>query len=52
MLNILTKLVSVCRKFNIPRMNLIIHLWTLWSSGKINRVNAIKIISMFDKGEN
>jgi hypothetical protein len=49
MMKVLTKLVSVCKKFNIPRMNLIIHLWTLWSSGKIQGANIITVISLFDQ---
>lgn len=48
MMNVLKQFAIVCKKFNIPRMNLIIHLWTLWSAGKIYSVNIIEIITTYD----
>jgi len=48
-MNIMQKLVVVCKKNNVPRMNLIMHLWTLWSTGKICSANIISIISLFDR---
>ena len=39
---------EIAQKKGIPRINLVMHAWTLWSVGQINSNDVIKGLSHYD----
>lgn len=48
MKDLLTKFAITARQSGIKRVSLIMHAWTLWSTGKISSVDVTYFLSVYD----
>lgn len=50
--SILEKFCIICKKLQIPKINLNMHLYTLWSVGRIKDFDIIKLLTFYDSYSN
>ena len=46
--NIFVEFASMAQKSGIPRINFVMHAWTLWSVGQINSQDVLKGLNSYD----